>query len=78
MEVNKIARFLFYKGPMLINTNIKEVVPIYILGTYISENALLPGLVEGEFNLDTEAKRYLENLQEEMERYQGLLKKHGS
>lgn len=34
-------------------------------GTYFSENALLPGLVQGDFQGDSEALRYLESLEEE-------------
>lgn len=37
---------------------------LLVLGTYFSENALLPGLVRGEFNEDALAK----NLQEELKR----------
>ena len=37
--------------------------------TYFSENALLPGLVKGEFDEEVSADRYLEGLKEEAERY---------
>ena len=37
--------------------------------TYFSENALLPGLVKGEFDEDIAAERYLEGLKDEAERY---------
>ncbi|XP_063870072.1 glycosylphosphatidylinositol anchor attachment 1 protein-like [Scylla paramamosain] len=36
-------------------------------GTYFSENALLPGLVQGDFQGDSEALHYLQSLQEEAE-----------
>ena len=37
--------------------------------TYFSENALLPGLVKGEFDEEVAAERYLEGLRDEAERY---------
>ena len=37
--------------------------------TYFSENALLPGLVKGEFDEEVSAERYLEGLKDEAERY---------
>ena len=37
--------------------------------TYFSENALLPGLVKGEFDEEISAERYLEGLKDEAERY---------
>lgn len=37
--------------------------------TYFSENALLPGLVKGEFDLDGEAKIILGELEAESQRY---------
>ena len=37
--------------------------------TYFSENALLPGLVKGEFDEEVTAERYLEGLRDEAERY---------
>ena len=37
--------------------------------TYFSENALLPGLVKGEFDEEVAAERYLEGLRGEAERY---------
>lgn len=36
-------------------------------GTYISENALLPGLVEGHFKSDSDSKKYLKSLENEIE-----------
>lgn len=38
-------------------------------GSYFSENALLPGLVKGEFDLDSDAKIILEELEAEAERF---------
>ena len=37
--------------------------------TYFSENALLPGLVKGEFDEEISAERYLEGLRDEAERH---------
>lgn len=45
--------------------------PIYNGRTYFSENALLPGLVTGEFNEERSADRYLESLKEENAKYPG-------
>ncbi|XP_042219524.1 glycosylphosphatidylinositol anchor attachment 1 protein-like [Homarus americanus] len=38
-------------------------------GTYFSENALLPGLVQGDFHGDSQAVQYLESLTEEAEKH---------
>lgn len=38
-------------------------------GTYFSENALLPGLVQGDFHSDSLATQYLESLKEESEKH---------
>lgn len=38
-------------------------------GTYFSENALLPGLVQGDFHGDSQAWQYLESLREEAEKH---------
>jgi len=45
--------------------------PLYNNKTYFSENALLPGLVTGEFNEDRTAERFYEDLKEENARYPG-------
>jgi len=45
--------------------------PWYSHKTYFSENALLPGLVTGEFNEQKATKRYYEDLKEENTRYPG-------
>ena len=37
-------------------------------GTYFSENALLPGLVQGDFHGDSKARNYLASLNAEAER----------
>lgn len=42
---------------------------MYFLGTYFSENALLPGLVKGEFNDEHSAKAFYSELLGEAERY---------
>lgn len=39
-----------------VNTSIVSLSP----GTYFSENALLPGLVQGDFQGDSQAWQYLE------------------
>ncbi|KAK7006502.1 Glycosylphosphatidylinositol anchor attachment 1 protein, partial [Halocaridina rubra] len=38
-------------------------------GTYFSENALLPGLVQGDFEGDSRALQYLDSLKMEVEKY---------
>ncbi|KAK2725481.1 glycosylphosphatidylinositol anchor attachment 1 protein-like isoform X2 [Artemia franciscana] len=38
-------------------------------GVYISENALLPGLVHGQFNSESVAREFLTSIQEEASRY---------
>jgi len=45
--------------------------PLYNNKTYFSENALLPGLVTGEFNEDRTAERFYEDFKEENARYPG-------
>jgi len=42
---------------------------LLFLGTYFSENALLPGLVKGEFNDKHVAKGFYEELKTEADRY---------
>ncbi|ESO90988.1 hypothetical protein LOTGIDRAFT_191474 [Lottia gigantea] len=44
-------------------------------GTYFSENALLPGLVENEFRLDSEARSYNEELHKEIKKSDKTLPK---
>lgn len=41
----------------------------FILDTYFSENALLPGLVTKESNLDQTSKQFYDELLHEMKRY---------
>lgn len=41
----------------------------FILDTYFSENALLPGLVTKESNLDQTSKQFYNELLDEMKRY---------
>jgi len=45
--------------------------PAYNGRTYFSENALLPGLVKGEFNEEKAAGRFLEGIKEENVKYPG-------